>query len=65
MNVPTNEIQGRADSMSAGASEIKPAWGVQATGCSFEHAFCGVLVGLILAVAIILSIVAVSVVSHR
>jgi len=65
MSVPTNEVEGAANSMLPGTSEIKSGGRVPATKRPFEHAFCGVLVGLILAVAIILSIVAVSVVSHR
>ena len=65
MNLPNNEVGRRVNSKWAAVSENKSAGRSPVTKPPFEHAFCGVLVSLILAIAVILSAVAVIVASHR
>ena len=65
MNIPTNEDERPATPIWLDNSQIRSAEIPSATRRSFEHSFCGVLVGLILAIAVILSVVAVTVARHR
>lgn len=62
MNIPTNEDERPVSPIWLTSRSTRRSPGNKRP---FEQAFCGVLVVLILAVALILSIVAVIIVSHR